>query len=287
MKTKYIRDSLLIFLGVLTAAVGLKGFLLPNGFFDGGVMGISLLLNHFVKSELSYFIVVINIPFVIIGIKQVSKEFALKSALAIFLLAIVVHKLQIPILTQDKLLIAIFGGVFLGLGIGLAMRGGAVIDGTEVLAVQVSRKSALSVGDFIAIFNFVLFLCVAFLVNLENAMYSMLTYAAASKSVDFLLNGIEEYIGVTIISPQHEEIRKVLVHKLQRGVTIYKTEGGYFGENQIKTEMSGRSLFCVVTRLEVARVLAEINQIDEDAFILQHKIKDTHGGVIKRRALRD
>lgn len=314
-----VSEIIFIFLGVMSAAIGLKGFLLPNGFFDGGVMGISLLLNHFIQKELSYFIVLINLPFVLIAAKQISKEFALKSGVAIFLLAIVVHLLNMPVLTQDKLLVAIFGGVFLGLGIGLAMRGGAVIDGTEVLAVQVSRKSSLSVGDFIAIFNFILFLCVAGFISLESAMYSILTYAAASKSVDFILSGIEEYIGVTIVSKHSEEIRKVLVHKLQKGVTIYKTEGGYFesgqstdqqvnqnkkddlisrhsskinhegvqvNEPQSRNEL-GRSLFCVVTRLEVTRLLNEVEVIDPDAFVTQQSIKDIRGGIVKRRPLHE
>jgi len=272
----------LILLGVLSAAVGLKGFLLPNGFFDGGAMGIALLLNHFVNTDLSTFIVLINVPFVLFGIKQISLEFAIKSALAIFLLAFAVHWIQVPVLTEDKLLISVFGGVFLGLGIGLSIRGGAVIDGTEVLAVQVSRKSSLSVGDFIAIFNFILFVCVAFLINIQTAMYSMLTYAAASKSLDFILSGIEEYIGVTIISINHEEIKRVLVHELQRGVTIFKTEGGYGAKGE-KPEES-HAIFCAVTRLEVTGLLSEIDKIDPEAFVIQHGIRDTRGGMIKRRA---
>ncbi|MFZ3231416.1 MAG: YitT family protein [Pseudobdellovibrio sp.] len=280
---KSAREIVLILLGILSAAIGLKGFLLPNGFFDGGAMGISLLLNHFVKTDLSIFIVAINIPFVLIGLKQVSIEFAIKSAIAILILALLVHWIHIPVFTEDKLLIAVFGGVFLGLGIGLSIRGGAVIDGTEVLAIQVSRKSSLSVGDFIAVFNFMLFVCVAFLVNLETAMYSMLTYAAASKSVDFVLNGIEEYIGVTIISPKFEIIRKMLVHDLQRGVTVYKTEGGYGKSGSITEER--KVLFCAVTRLEVSKLLAEIDLLDPEAFVIQHSIKDTRGGMIKKRPL--
>ncbi len=280
---KIISDVIYISLGIIFATIGLKGLLLPNGFFDGGAMGISLLLNHFITIDLSFFILIVNIPFVLFGVRQISFGFALKSALAILILAIAVHFVQIPVLTQDKLLVSIFGGVFLGLGIGLSMRGGAVIDGTEVLAVQVSRKSSLSVGDFIALFNFFLFVCVAFLINLETAMYSLLTYAAASKSVDFLVSGIEEYIGLMIISPQYESIRKMLVHDLQRGVTIYKTEGGYGQEGMLPQE--NKAIFCAVTRLEVTRILAEIEKLDPEAFIIQQSIKDTRGGMIKRRPL--
>lgn len=280
---KVITDTLFILLGIFSASIGLKGFLLPNGFFDGGAMGISLLLHHFVKIELSIFIIAINIPFVLLGYKQISHEFAIKSAVAIFLLAIAIHLVSVPVFTQDKLLISIFGGVFLGAGIGLSMRGGAVIDGTEVLAVQLSRKSSLSVGDVIAVFNILLFIFVAIFINIETAMYSTLTYAAASKTVDFLLNGIEEYIGVTIVSPHYESIRQMLIHKLQRGVTVYKTEGGY-GKKGSTTE-ERKAIFCVVTRLEVTRILTEIDLIDTDAFVIQHSIKDTHGGMIKKRPL--
>jgi uncharacterized membrane-anchored protein YitT (DUF2179 family) len=268
--------------GVLAACVGLKGFLLPNGFFDGGATGISLLCHYFFDFDLGVFLVLINIPFVMLGYRQISKEFAFKSACAIFLLALAIHFSQIPVLTEDKLLVAIFGGVFLGTGIGLSIRGGAVLDGTEVLAVQVSRKSSLSVGDFIALFNAALFLYVAALVNLESAMYSILTYAAASKTVDFILNGIEEYIGITIVSNHSEQIRDVLINNLQRGVTVYKTEGGYGKKG---TTEERRALFCVVTRLEVTSTLDEITLVDPEAFIIQNPIKDTRGGMIKKRPL--
>ncbi len=268
--------------GILAAGVGLKGFLLPNGFFDGGAMGIALLLHRFIQLDLSLFILLVNIPFVLLGYKQISLEFSIKSAVAIVLLAVVIHFIRIPVFTEDKLLISIFGGVFLGAGIGLSIRGGAVIDGTEVLAVQVSRKSSLTVGDFIGIFNICLFICVAILINPETAMYSMLTYFAASKTVDFLLNGIEEYIGVTIVSPHSETIRLALIHKLGRGVTVYKTESGY-GKTGSTEER--KALFCVVTRLEVTRILEEIDQHDPEAFVIQHAIKDTRGGMIKKRPL--
>lgn len=278
-----MRDSVFIILGILSATIGLKGFLLPSGFYDGGAMGISLLLNYFIKYDLSFFILLINLPFVLLGFRQVSLEFAIKSAIAIFLLAISVHEVPIPIFTQDKLLIAVFGGVFLGFGIGLSIRGGAVIDGTEVLAVQISRRSSLSVGDCIVVFNLILFLCVAFLINIETAMYSILTYVSASKSVDFLLNGIEEYIGLTIISPEYQKIQHMLVHELRRGVTVYKTEGG-FGKTG-STTVERKALFCAVTRFEVTRLLTEVDLIDSSAFVIQHSIKDTRGGMIKRRPL--
>jgi uncharacterized membrane-anchored protein YitT (DUF2179 family) len=281
--TKSFREFLFVLSGIFSASIGLKGFLLPNGFFDGGAMGIALLLSRFIHLDLSYFIIFVNLPFLFVGFRWISKEFAAKSALAIFSLALFVHWVKIPAITDDKFLISIFGGVFLGMGIGMAIRGGAVIDGTEALAVQVSRNTSLSVGDFITVFNVLLFCCVALLVNLETAMYSMITYVSASKSVDFLLNGVEEYIGVTVISPNNEKIRETLVTQLHRAVTVYKIQGGFGKRGEVHEDR--KALFCVVTRLEVTRMISEIGKIDPEAFVVQHSIKDIRGGMIKKRPL--
>lgn len=278
-----IKSVCLITMGVAAASIGLKGFLLPNGFLDGGVTGISLLCNLLTNIDASIFIVAINAPFIWLGSHQISISFAIKSTLAISLLAIVVHFLTLPVITEDKLLIAVFGGFFLGTGIGLAMRGGAVIDGTEVLAVYISRHTSLTVSDVIVLFNSTLFLVAALLLDIETALYSMLTYLAASKTVEFLLNGIEEYLGVTIISHQAEAIRQHIVYQMNRGITVYKGESGYGKQGEIANERS--ILFCVVTRLEVTALLNEIENIDPVAFVLQHPIKETKGGMIKKRPL--
>jgi len=281
--TRHIKDFILISIGVVMASIGLKEFLLPNNFLDGGAMGLSLLTEIITGVELSVLIVLINLPFIIIGAKQISMEFAVKSALAILALSLLVHFISLPAITSDKLLISVFGGFFLGAGIGFAIRGGAVIDGTEVLAIYVSKKTSLSVGDFISVFNVILFSFSALLVSVETAMYSMLTYFAASKTVDFIINGIEEYIGVTIVSRNATDVKQAIIDNLGRGVTVYNSESGYgktgvnFNENKI--------LFCVVTRLEVTRLLLEIDKIDEEAFVVQHSIKDTKGGMIKKRPL--
>lgn len=278
-----IKSACLITLGVAAASIGLKGFLLPNGFLDGGVTGISLLCNLLTNIDVSIFIVAINAPFIWLGSRQISISFAIKSTLAITILAIAVHFLTLPVITEDKLLIPVFGGFFLGAGIGLAMRGGAVIDGTEVLAVYISRHTSLTVSDVIVLFNSILFLIAASLLSIETALYSMLTYLAASKTVEFLLNGIEEYLGVTIISHQAEAIRQHIVYQMNRGITVYKGESGYGKQGEIANERS--ILFCVVTRLEVTALLNEIENIDPAAFVLQHPIKETKGGMIKKRPL--
>ena len=280
---RIIKDIFFLSAGVIMASIGLKGFLLPNGFLDGGAMGIALLAQILTGIDLSVLIVLVNLPFILLGIHQVSLQFAIKSALAILVLAVLVHLIVLPTITVDKLLIAVFGGFFLGAGIGLSIRGGGVIDGTEVLAITVSRKSSLSVGDFISVFNVILFAFAALLINIETAMYSMLTYITASKTVDFILNGIEEYIGVMIISDKYTEIKHKISYDLQRGITVFRSDEG-FGKRGTDA-MDKKILFCAITRLEVPKLLFEIGKIDDKAFIVQYPLKDAKGGMIKKRPL--
>ena len=268
-------------LGVISATIGLKAFLLSNNFLDGGAMGVSLLINILTDIDLSVLIIIINLPFIIIGYRQISWQFAIRSTISILILSLLVHFVELPSITSDKLLIAIFGGVFLGAGIGFSIRGGSVIDGTEVMAIYVSRRGGITVGNFIALFNVALFIIAAFLINVETAMYSMLTYVAASKSVDFIINGIEEYIGVTIVSPQNADIRHMITDQLHRGVTVYRAAGGY----QSAHDENRKVLFCVVTRLEVTKLLSEIEKIDPTAFVVQHSIREIKGGVLKKHVI--
>lgn len=274
----------LIALGVLSAGFGLKGFLLPSQFIDGGAVGISLLLVRLTSIALPVLLVIINIPFILLGYRIISPGFAIKTALAIIALAIAVALIPYPQITDDKLLIAVFGGFFLGLGIGLAVRGGAVIDGTEVLAIGISRKVGLSIGDIILIINIIIFSVAAYVLSIETALYSILTYLSASKTVDFVIEGIEEYTGVTIISVKAEEIRTMVIENIRRGVTIYKGEKG-FGKTGSK-DGEIKIVYTVVTRLEVAKLSAEIEKIDPNAFVVMNSIKDTKGGMIKKRPLK-
>jgi uncharacterized membrane-anchored protein YitT (DUF2179 family) len=281
-----VKNIVFIALGIAFATVGLKGFLLPNDFLDGGVTGISLLTNQLTGVNISILIVVINIPFIVIGYRQVSPAFAIKTLIAIVALAIAVSFVEINLnidKTTDTLLISVFGGFFLGAGIGLCIRGGSVIDGTEVLAIALSKKSSLSVGDVISIINILIFSSSAYLVGIKIALYSMLTYFVASKTVDFITNGIEEYIGITIVSEKADEVKDVIIKNLGRGVTVYKGEAG-FGSTGLK-EADRKILFCVVTRLETHKILVEIEKVDERAFVIQHSINETKGGMIKKRPL--
>lgn len=276
------QDVVLIVMGVLLAAVGLKGFLLPNGFLDGGVTGISLLINRLTGVSISLLLILINIPFILLAYKQLSLSFTIKALAAIVGLACALVFIKVPVITSDKLLIAIFGGFFLGAGIGMSVRGGAVLDGTEVLALYINRKTVLTMGEVIMYFNILIFGVAAILINIETAMYAMLTYFSASKTVDFIISGFEEYIALTIISPESELIRKTLTLKMRKGVTVFKGKSGFGKRGHVETEID--IVYTVVTRLEVHRILDEIEKIDGKAFIVQHNINDTKGGMIKRRA---
>lgn len=279
-----VKAYVFIIIGVFSAGFGLKGFLLPNHFIDGGATGISLLLEHTTTLNLGLLLILINLPFVFLASKTIGVKFAVKSICAIALLAIVVHFVNYPIITEDKLLIAVFGGFFLGLGIGMSMRGGSVIDGTEVLAIFLSRKLALTIGDVLLLINILIFSVGAYVLSIETALYAILTYLAAAKTVDFVVDGVEEYVGVTIISNKHQDMRTMLTQKLRRACTIYAGKGGY-GTNGDSYDKD--IIYTVVTRLEIAKIKTEIDKIDKNAFIIMGLVKDLQGGMIKKRPLQD
>jgi hypothetical protein len=281
---KRINDIIFLLAGVFAAGLGLRGFLMPNGFLDGGATGISLLINRITGIDVSLILVLINAPFVLLGSSLISRPFALKTGLAIAALAVLVAFFPYPHITNDKLLIAVFGGFFLGAGIGLAVRGGAVIDGTEVLAIAVSKKTGLTIGDVILLVNVIIFSLAAWLVSIETAMYAMLTYLAASKTVDFIIEGIEEYMAVTIISVEPDKIRSMVISTMGRGITVYKGEQGYGKTGEKNYDM--KILYTVVTRLELNKLKLEIEKIDPKAFVVMHGIRDMKGGMIKKRPLK-
>ena len=280
---RIVKDTFFISLGILSATFGLKGFLLPDGFLDGGAVGISLLVNALTGINLSYLIILINIPFILIGYTQVSKIFAIKTLVAIVALAICVEFIQFPLITHDKVLISFFGGFFLGLGIGLSIRGGSVLDGTEVLAIYTSRISALTVGDFILILNIMIFSVAAYLLNIETALYAILTYLVASKIVDFVVHGIEEYTSVIIVSLKSNEIKKAIIEKMGRGVTVLKGKSGYGKQSHREQDID--VIYTVITRLELQKLKTEIAKLDEDAFVVENSVNDIKGGMIKKRPL--
>lgn len=271
--------TVLIILGIFSAGLGLKGFLLSSRFIDGGVTGVSMLLSDVLGVPLSILILVINLPFIALGYRQIGRAFAIKSTLAIAGLSLCLAFVKFPDVTPDKLLTAVFGGFFIGAGIGLAIRGGAVLDGTEIAALLISKSShLLKVGDVILLLNVVIFAAAAFFLGIEPALYSMLTYVAASKTVDFLIHGVDEYTAVIIVSEKSEEIRQAIIRDLGRGVTVYKGRGGLSDTEQ-------DILFSVVTRLEIGRLKTVAHQFDEEAFIVVHPLAAVDGGVLKKLAL--
>ncbi|MCF8255100.1 MAG: YitT family protein [Bacteroidia bacterium] len=277
-----LKDFVLITVGIFSASFGFKGFLLTNHFIDGGATGISLLISELTQIPLHLLIIGINIPFVLLGYKILGRVFAIKTALAISGLALCVALVEFPNVTNDNLLVAIFGGFFLGAGIGLSVRGGAVIDGTEVLAIFLSKKIGTTIGDIIILINVIIFSAAAYFLSIEIALYSMITYLSASKTLDFIIEGIEEYIGVTIVSSHSEDIRKMIIQKMGRGVTIYSGKRGYGEKNELK-EVD--ILYTVVTRLELNKLNTEIEKIEPSSFVVMHPVKDTKGGMIKKRPL--
>ena len=243
-----------------------------------------MLLSTVLHLPLSILIPIINLPFIAIGYKQVGWKFALKSAVGIAGLSLCLAFVKFPDVTPDKLLTAVFGGLFIGAGIGLAIRAGAVLDGTEIAALLVSKRShLLRVGDVILMLNISIFLAAAVFLGVEPALYSILTYAAASKTIDFIIHGIEEYTAIIIISIKGEEIKEAIVADLHRGVTILKGGGGIGSRGMSDLDQS--ILYSVVTRLEIGKVRDVVDRIDPRAFVTTHALSDVKGGLIKRPLL--
>ncbi|HJX92841.1 MAG TPA: YitT family protein [Pyrinomonadaceae bacterium] len=269
-------NIIMIVLGIFSAAFGLKGFLMSSHFIDGGVTGVSMLLSNVLGWQLAILIPFINLPFIAVAYRQIGRGFALRSVLAIAGLSLCLALVKFPDVTPDKLLTAVFGGFFIGAGIGLSIRGGAVLDGTEIAALLISKSSnLLRVGDVILLLNVFIFSAAAFFLGIESALYSMLTYFAASKTIDFLIHGVEEHTAIIIVSERNDEIRHAIIRCLQRGVTVFKGKGGLTYDDQ-------DILFCVVTRLEIGRVKSVVEEYDRDAFVVVHGLADAEGGVVKR-----
>jgi uncharacterized membrane-anchored protein YitT (DUF2179 family)/predicted metal-dependent HD superfamily phosphohydrolase len=277
-----LNDAFLMVIGVLIAGFSLKGFLVPNNFFDGGVTGLSLLVHEIYHVNLAMTIIAINIPLVAISYFTVSKQFALKTMICIALLSVCLFLVPYPVITSDKLLISIFGGFFMGLGVGFSMRAGSAMDGLEVLALYTWKRTSFTITEIIMALNIIIFGIAAFKFGIETALYSILTYFAASKTIDYVVEGIEEYTGVTIISGQSDMIKHRLVNELGRGITIYKGERGFLpGKYDISSEVD--IIFTVVSRLEMRKLKNLVYGVDPKAFVFANSIKEASGGIIKRR----
>lgn len=274
-----IKDIVFITAGVFSAGFGIKGFLTSSHFIDGGVTGVSMLLATLFNIPLPIWLLLINLPFIGLGYRQFGRQFALKSTLAIAGLSIGLAVIPYPDVTPDLLLTAVFGGFFIGAGIGLAIRGGAVLDGTEIAALLISRSSPiLKVSDVILVLNVLIFGAAAFFLGINPALYSMITYFAASKTVDFIIHGIEEYTAVLIISKQNQVIQERII-KNGWGVTILNGQGGY-GKHGSHQDID-TVLYVVLTRLEISRLRTIVTEVDPRAFLIQHSVDDVAGGKVK------
>lgn len=276
------KNLLQIILGTGLAIFAMKGFMIPNLFMDGGVTGISLLLHEVYHINISILILVFNLPFIYLGYKKIGKTFAVQTTLAVILLAIGLFLTDIEPVTKDKLLIAIFGGVLIGTGVGLVIRSGRVIDGAEVIAVFTKRKTGFSNSEIIMLLNSFIFAGAAFHFGLETAMYSLITYFAATRATDYVVDGIEQYTSINIISSQHNRIKDFLVNELGKGITVYKGERGYLpGSFDIKNDCE--IIVTIVTRLEINQIQDYIMEIDPKAFVYIQNIKEASGGILKAK----
>lgn len=268
--------------GILLCGFSLKGFLIPNHFFDGGVTGISLLIHELYHWNIGVVLVLANIPLIILSGFLINKTFAIRTFIAITGLALCLHFIPYPQITADKLLVSIFGGVFLGLGLGLVMRGGSALDGIEVLALLTGKRISFTVSEIILGINIIIFLIAAIKLGLPVALYSILTYYSASRTIDFVIEGLEQYTGVTIISGESQKIKEELVLGLGRGITVYKGERGFM-KDSFEISQPVDIVFTVVTRMELIRLNNVVQKIDPKAFVFTSVIKETAGGILKRK----
>lgn len=275
-------DYFFIVAGILSLNFALKGLLVPNHFFDGGVTGLALLIHETYHVNIAYLIIGLNLPLVLIGLKLIGKKFVVKTTLSIIALGICLLWLPVPIITHDKLIVATFGGFFIGLGVGLGMRGGCALDGIEVLAVYTGKRVGFSMSEIILGLNIIIFSVAAIFFGLETAFYSMLTYYVASKTIDYVVEGIQEFTGITIISAESEKVKAYLVMQMEKGITVYKGERGFMKES-FEVSVECDIIYTVVTRLEVRRLKAGIHAIDPKAFIFSGSVKETAGGILKRK----
>jgi uncharacterized membrane-anchored protein YitT (DUF2179 family)/HD superfamily phosphodiesterase len=277
-----LQDLLFTIIGVTIAAVALNFFLVPNHFFDGGVTGISLLVHESYGFNLGLVILILNLPLIAISYYSIGKRFAFRTLLAVILLGIALLLIPVKGSTDDKLLISVFGGAFLGIGIGLIMRTGAALDGIEVLAVYTLKKTSFTISEIILGINIIIFTVAGFRFGIETALYSILTYFTATRCIDYVVEGLQAYTGVTIVSGKSEEIKYQLVNKLGRGITVYKGERGFLpGKFEVSTECD--IIFTVITRLELRKLKNLVYDVDPKAFVFASTIKEASGGIIKRR----
>ena len=277
-----IKNILHILLGTGLAMLAMKGFMIPNKFLDGGMTGIAILLHEIFHINISILVIALNMLFIYLGYRKIGKTFAVQTTIAVLLLSVGLLLININPITTDKLLIAIFGGLLMGTGVGLVIRGGGVIDGAEVIAVFTRRKVGFSNSEIIMLINCIIFAVAALEFGIETAMYSVITYFTATRATNYVVDGIEEFTAMNIVSSQQEEIKNFLVNELGKGITVYKGERGYLpGSFDIKSDCE--IIVTIVTRLEIKQIQDTLMIIDPKAFVYIQSIKEATGGILKAK----
>ncbi|MFK7747226.1 MAG: YitT family protein [Kordia sp.] len=276
---RLISEIFQIIIGIVLASIGLKMFLLPNGFLDGGVTGIAILLSELFPVNISVVLLIVSVPFLALAWFTLTKRIFLKSIFAIVGLAIFIHFENFSAVTDDKLLIAIFGGLFLGAGIGLSIKNGAVLDGSEILGVFINDRLGISIGKVILGFNAILFSATALLLSVEIAMYSILTFLVTAKVIDLMIEGFEDYVGLMIVSEHFKEIDEELIRVVGAGTTLYKGARGY-GKRGVQAEKD--IIHTVINRIDIRRTYNLIEKIDKNAFIIEFDVNNIKGGILTK-----
>ncbi|MDJ1089424.1 YitT family protein [Macrococcoides caseolyticum] len=272
-----LKRFIFITIGAILMAIALELFLVPNKLLDGGIVGISIMMSHFLKLPIGLFIFILNIPFFYLGYKQIGKTFALSTLYGIGILSIGTALLHpVPAFADEKFLVTIFGGVILGLGVGIVIRYGGSLDGTEILAILINNKTPFSVGEIVMVINFFIYTAAGFVFTWESAMYSVIAYFIAAKTIDIVQQGLDESKSVWIISDQYLEIGDAINDRLGRGVTYLKGEGAYTGDDK-------KVIFCVITRLEEFKLKDIVNHYDDSAFVAIGNVSEVKGGRFKKK----
>lgn len=277
--TRIIFEIFQICIGIILASIGLKAFLLPNGFLDGGATGIAILLSQLFDLNISIILLIVSIPFLLMAWKTLTKTIVIKSFLSITALAIFIHFENFTSVTDDKLLIAIFGGLFLGAGIGITIKNGAVLDGSEILGIFINNRFGISIGKVILLFNIILFGITAFLLSIETSMYSILTFLITAKVIDLMIEGFEDYVGLMIVSEKSTKIEEALTNEIKVGITIYKGSQGYGQSGKKEQE---QIIHTVINRIDINRTYILVDKIDNKAFIIEFDVNRVKGGILKK-----
>jgi uncharacterized membrane-anchored protein YitT (DUF2179 family) len=278
-RLKAFQKILFMFVGAILVAVGLEIFLIPNSIIDGGITGISIILAHFTKLRLGIFLFVLNLPFLVIGYQQIGKTFALSTLFSIIVLSVSATLLvPVPGITTDPLLASVFGGIIVGIGVGLIIRNGGSSDGTDIIAVMVNKRLPWSIGQIIMFFNIFILGSAGFVFGWNHAMYSLIAYFIAFKTIDITINGFDETKAVWIISDSHHELGEAMLHRLGRGVTYMTAEGAFTGDDK-------KVIFSVISRLEEAKLKSIVEEIDSEAFLAIGNIAEARGGRFKKQSI--